>query len=158
MTVVVMERVTLPGDGAVLAPVDIQVWMLVDAGIDNGNIDIDRIRAVAGPGRIQVGADSLDPRQVILRLNSGNAVREDIEDIRVPGQIASGVVGEVAGEPAEDRVVDLVDLHAGFGVVGCRNRCRAREAGRARLEPDNIATGRDLPGLSGCGVGLLDPW
>src|SRR5689334_5039880 len=141
-----------------LAADDIQITVLVDAGVDYGDVDVDRVRAVAGLGRVEIRIDAIDPGQVGLRLERRNSVWEDVEDVRIARQISGGDISKVAREPAEDRVVDLVDLDTRLCVVCSRNRGRAREAGRRRFEADDIPAGHDLTGLRGRGLGLLDPW
>src|SRR5689334_24630909 len=78
-----------------LAADDIQITVLVDAGVDYGDVDVDRDRAVAGLGRVEIRIDAIDPGQVGLRLERRNSVWEEdrkstrLNPVTVPSRMPS---------------------------------------------------------------------
>jgi hypothetical protein len=113
--------------------------VLVDTRVDHRHVDIHRPTTITGGGWIQVGAYPVDSREIVLRLDGRDPVRKYILDTRILRQVRRGRCRELTGKPAENIVVDLIDLYAGFRIVCRRDRCRAAETGLGVLEPDKSA-------------------
>src|SRR5439155_8242579 len=96
MSVLVVEALVLE---AVCATDDVQVRMETNAGIEHGDVDVDRSAPVPRPSAAAFAVDAVDSRRKALRSRVGRAVADrERKHLAVLGDESDSRVGFNSGE------------------------------------------------------------
>ena len=104
--------------GAILAADHVQVAVLVDPGVENRDIDIDRVVTIAGLGWIEIGIDAIGSGRQILAGRIDGVIGVDRGHVWILDQIVDRRLTKLAGKSVHELGVALRDCHSAPLVIG----------------------------------------